>query len=45
MQPAEYFVSCRRYLVGLAYPAYVTVNAIESPGTQDDTQASMLFAV
>ena len=25
-----------RYLLGLAYPAYVTVNALESPGTQDD---------
>ena len=35
----EMLVVCRRYLLGLAYPAYVTVNAIESPGTQDDTQA------
>ena len=26
----------RRYLLGLVYPAYVTVNALESPGTQDD---------
>ena len=25
-----------RYLLGLVYPAYVTVNALESPGTQDD---------
>ena len=27
--------SCR-YVLGLVYPAYVTVNALESPGTQDD---------
>ncbi len=25
-----------RYVLGLVYPAYVTVNALESPGTQDD---------
>ena len=29
-------VCCCRYVLGLVYPAYVTVNALESPGTQDD---------
>jgi receptor expression-enhancing protein 5/6 len=38
MGPLTGLIYIATYLLGLAYPAYVTVNAIESPGTQDDTQ-------
>jgi receptor expression-enhancing protein 5/6 len=38
MGPLSAIIYVATYLLGLLYPAYVTVNAIESPGTQDDTQ-------
>jgi receptor expression-enhancing protein 5/6 len=36
MRPLTTLTYLATYLLGLVYPAYVTVNALESPGTQDD---------